>query len=796
MTWPAAIAPYGFTTGRVHSIAFGPTGQMYLASAGGGVWRRVALAWTPLTDFAPTLLARSIAIAPNNPNVIYVGTGDLQSEPSWSGAGILKSTDGGATWTHIVGPFLDQVPSNGGFLGLNAGGARIPAIAVHPTNPNVVLASVSLDPNDATTSGVYRSSDGGFNWTPVLIGNQAGSVFFDPSAGNIAWAALGSVVTSSRAGVFRSTDGGLTWSPAMGTPAAALPAANIGKISLDIARSRPSTLYVGISDASSFANLLGFYKTTDGGATWTRLTATPDYCASWCVIWNEVAVHPTDPDVVFVGGSSNPIHRTLDGGATWAPASGLAPLRVHDDVWDFAVSPSGDTVFVGTDGGIYASTTFRNPVPTWESYNDGLSITHIYPGFDVDSARRDFVVIGTQDNACQFFNGSLVWGMVGCSEGSHLVYDGGANAAYDAGITMPWNSTGYYGFLNSDAGLSPTERRSFFHAPIAIDRSNPAVQYTGRQRVYQTRNRQGSWSAISPDLTAPFGYVTAVEVAAHDPRIVCAGTSNGRVWCTRDAHRVSPVWVDRSAPAGLPPRYVSDIRIHKFKEYIIAVTYSGYRNVGTDSGGHVYLSSDFGATWRNVTGNLPNAPVNGIAFDEYDSDEPMYVATDAGMFRTRDRGATWARVGAGLPRGVATDVHLHYASRTLYAGLFARGMWRLTVPVISAAAPAAIALDNWRMRFRATAGASNPAPQSFTVINAPSGIWGTTPMAWTATATTASGGAWLTVSPSSGVDYWVMTVSVDARGLAPGRYNGTVRIAAASATNSPQELLVTLEVVP
>ena len=252
--------------------------------------------WTPLTDDQPSLATGSIALAPSSPDIVYVGTGEQNnSGDSYYGAGILKSTDGGSTWTQLANPFVGPFSTSR----VNGGGARIGAIAVHPSNPNVVLAAIDKTP--ASTAGIYRSADGGATWTQVLPGAVGTDVVFNPADGSIVYAALGSAGGSTLNGVYKSVDTGATWTPAAGAAPAALPATNVGRISLAMAPSSPDTIFAGIQNSASSA-LLGLYKTTDGGQSWNRLITAPDYCNPQCSYNNVIRVDPANPNVVVAVG--------------------------------------------------------------------------------------------------------------------------------------------------------------------------------------------------------------------------------------------------------------------------------------------------------------------------------------------------------------------------------------------------------------------------------------------------------------------------------------------------------------
>jgi BNR/Asp-box repeat. len=787
--WPDGY-PWRESTGRIRSIAVDSNGTVYIGAAVGGVWKRVGSTWVPLTDDQPSLASGAIAIDPSHPNTIYVGTGEASAQPMYYGHGILKSTDSGTTWTNIIGPFLDPIESQGGVSGgVVDGGARFPALAVSPTDSSVLLAAVQMHAASLAESGIYRSPDAGLSWAKVLAGDVGTSLVFDPTDGNIVYAALGSLLYSSAKGIYKSANAGRTWSLLTGTAPNALPTENLGQIRLAISRSSPRTLYAGISSFTDIGHLLGLYKTTDAGANWTRLSAAPDYCATFCDNVNEVAVHPRDPNIVLVGGVDPAVYRSLDGGTHWDPISSLPPGTLHVDVRAFAFSPDGSTVYAANDGGIAASTTIAT-TGAWNWMNDNLAITQFYGGFDVDPSNRDHVFAGTQDNGFQVCSGSLTWGIVTGGEGGNVLYDDAADTVYLAGARLPF-MFGNYAAQSTRTGISAGEPASPL-PPLAMNHSSPAIQYTATNRVYRTSNSQGLWTPISPALSAS-GYVTALAIANHNPDVVCAGTSDGRVWCTENASAASPAWVEHSA--GLPSRYVTQVAVNGFKEYVIGVAFSGFSGVGGDTLGHVFYFTSGATTWTDISSNLPNSPANALVIDDTD-DNQLYAGMDAGVFRTLDRGATWAPLARGLPHTVVSGLYLHQPTRTLFAGTMGRSMWRLSVAasVIADAPTATIGLRPWEVHFKVTRGGDNPQPQPLAVLDVLSSIKGAIPLKWTATASTAFGGSWLTVTPSSGTGDGKISVGVNTKGLAAGLYNGIVRIDDPSSTNGPLDVAVVLAV--
>jgi len=288
--------------GRVSALAVNPgdPSVVYAGAAQGGIWKTTTAGstWSPLTDRQASLAIGSVALDPTNSNTIYVGTGEENfAGDSYYGAGILKSTNGGTTWTHLCGPFCGPVGQDG-FYG---GGARIGALAVSPANNQVILAAVALLFKD----GIYRSADGGKTWTQVLSGNPGTAVLFDSVNGNTAYAALGNSFPGGTESVFKSTDGGQTWSAANGSGANVLPIANAGRIVLAMDPSHTATLYAGIANVST-GSLLGLFKSTDGAGNWTQLTSTPDYCTPQCWYDHTIAVDPANSSVIYAGGPSPP----------------------------------------------------------------------------------------------------------------------------------------------------------------------------------------------------------------------------------------------------------------------------------------------------------------------------------------------------------------------------------------------------------------------------------------------------------------------------------------------------------
>jgi hypothetical protein len=739
------------TSGRVTAIAVDPTdvsGQtVYIGGAAGGVWKTIdgGTHWASLTDSQPSLAVGSIAIDPNNHLTIYVGTGeDDFNLDGYYGAGILKSTDGGSTWTQLGASIFagSQSPF--------AGGAQIGAIAVQPGNPLVVLAAVDFFDGNDPKGGVYQSLDGGTTWHQPAAGAQGsagtGVVFESTSVasatGATAWAALGDIFpgAGSSNGIWKSTDSGAHWT----LQAGGLPTTNVGRITLGYAPSTASltaTVYAAIGDASTPASrdLLGLFKTVNGGTTWSPVTGpavSGGFCAHQCYYDMAIGVHPTNPSVVVVGGGAGPdnftsLFETTNGGATWTgtgtddfsgPNGGVHP---HVDTHAIVFTPQGTTLrlYLGNDGGMWRT---DNPSPggvspTWVDLNTQLAITQFYPGPSAGIGDENYGFGGTQDNDTELFSGTLDWtGVQACGDGGFTAIDSQTpttvyttcapgsgpglvaksvfNGAVLAGPTPS--------FVAADNGIAGSGDQSEFIPPLTIDDNNPTTLYYGTCRIWQTFDGAANWTAITGDLAsgtntlgAPCsgaGNITTMDVPQKTSSIVFAGTSNGKVWSTTNAF----TWAEIDNGL-LPARHVTAVRGKRGDTTgtIAYVTFSGFGScAGCDGKGHIFKTINGGTAWTDISGDLPDAPVNDIIV--YHQGTPtfdaLYIATDVGVFSCENPEATtntcsnWTVIGDGLPNSPILGLAMRRQSRILRAATHGRSMWQIQLTDVQPPAVASL----------------------------------------------------------------------------------------------------------
>jgi uncharacterized repeat protein (TIGR01451 family) len=650
---------WGHNSGRVSAFAVDPTNSLtaYLGAADGGVWKTTdgGTSWSAKTDQQPSLSSGAIAIAPSNPSIIYYGTGEEDfSGDSYSGAGILKSTDGGSTWSQLAGPFV---------------GSYVGSLAVNPTNSNIVLAAVEF-------GGIYRSADGGVTWTKVLAGTAGTKVAFDP-AGSTAYAAMGWIFGAAENGIYESVDGGITWSSANGgcirLRCGLLPVANAGRITFAMAASSPSTLYAVLQDKNNIGGFLGVYKTTNGGSFWFRLGSAPaDFCTN-CWYNLALAVAPNNANVVF-GGGSGKIYRSLDGGSTW----GDVTLGTHPDLHALAFDNTGATLYIGNDGGVWKST---NPAGSfgWTNLNGTLADLQYYTGLSIQASNASIGFAGTQDNSLEKYTGALLWTSVTCGDGGYSAIDFAAPSTVYADceqISVQKSTSSGASWVSAQNGIN-TADRVIWIPPLVMDPSQALTLYFGTYRVYQTTNGASSWAAISPDLTSGSD-ISTIAVHPVNSSTVWSGSSDGKVYVTTNASAgIGAVWTDRSA--GLPVRFVSRIAGDPHNSTTAYVALAGFLS------GHIFKTVNNGVTWTNINGNLPDIPVNDLIVDPVLA-KTLYVATDIGVFQTSNGGTTWSVLGVGtfgigLPRSFVLGLGLHNGTRTLRAATHGRSMWDIHLPI-------------------------------------------------------------------------------------------------------------------
>lgn len=735
-------------SGRVTAMAVDPSdtsgNTVYLGGAQGGVWKTTdgGTNWAPLTDNQPSLAVGSIVLDPVSPQTVYVGTGEENfGSDSYYGVGILKSTNGSGSWSNIgataFGVTEPECTGSTDGIASVCGGLRIGGLAaVNQSGTTALLAAVQgALPNSA---GVYLSTNGGLNWTRKLTGIGDSVVW---GSSSVAYASMDGSGTGSPVGVYVSMNSGSTFNLVAGnsTLLTVPQGQSAGRIVLAVDPTNAATVYASVEGSGAgTSQLAGLYKSTDSGATWLKLNV-PDYCgggqvingilenSDQCFYDNVVAVNPANPSVIFAGGSGFPnpsfLVKSTDGGTTW----NVVETNIHADQHAMAFVPNGASVgklYVGNDGGAYSTTdTGTGTSVNWTELNTTLGITQFYSYFSIDPDNSQLTYAGTQDNGTQRFSGDMFWDEMTCGDGSSTVIDrnSGRIFANCTDVDVRESDDGSPGSFNGSdgsevSGISPSDTVAFI-PPMIGDNSSPQNLYFGTNTIYRAPSSVSLlWTNIHPSGpltnggTDSFTNIISNMDISPDNTTMYVVTGDGRVWKATGLPN-SPVFTNVTnglSPAG---NFITSVRISPSDNNTAYISLAGFNSPKQ----HIFKST--GGAWVDISGNLPNTPVNDLVLDP-DLPGVIYAATDTGVYSATDNGTStvWSTLTTTLPRVAVLGLRLHRDSRTLRAATHGRGMWDLYVPICTANAPCAL-LSSTTLNFGALGVGTSSAPQSVTVTN-------------------------------------------------------------------------------
>ena len=625
-----------YISGRTNAIAFHPSDPniIYIGAAGGGVWKTTngGTAWQALTDNLTSTACGTVAVDPNNPNTVYFGTGELNfSRDSYYGDGAYQSTDGGTSWTKIASIAI---------------GSKLSQIAIDPTNSNTVYA--------AGSSGVYKSTNAGASWSSMSSGNNANCILVDPINSQILYITTGGYGPNA---IKKSTDGGASWT----TLTNGLPPAGTSRTQLAMAPSNSSILYASITNGSGYG-LLGLYRTTDGGATWTLQNSATNYLGGQGWYDNAVTVNPTNPDFVVVGGLD--IYTSSNAGATLTQrtnwSTGTSSNMAHADV--HALAYNGSILYCGSDGGVYKST---NNGSSWTDLNATLS-TLQYQSADYDPTNPLKLYGGSQDNDLEnSTDGGITWIQRTTGDGGYSIVD-------------PVNTNYVYGqYVNgslkrsSNSGVNYSEIHpngsagGLFYNPFEMAPGDHNTIVYGQADLWKTTSAQSAtslsgWTQIASTATIG-GSISAIGISHSDINKIYVGTSGGKILSTANN---GGSW---STAIAFP--YVSDFAVDPANDNICYAAFTGFT-----SSMHVYKTTNAGSTWFSITNNLPNIPVNTIVLVPT-SPRSLYIGTDLGVYQSTDDGASWNSFNSGFPTVAVFDLKYKDGPQILLAATHGRGCW-------------------------------------------------------------------------------------------------------------------------
>jgi photosystem II stability/assembly factor-like uncharacterized protein len=685
--------------GRVSSIAVHPAQPwtIYAGLGTGGIMKSTdnGVTWSGIFEREAVASIGDVAIAPSDPNIVWVGTGEAngRNSSSW-GNGVYRSADGGGRWTHLG---LDDTQT-------------ISRVVVHPSDPNTawVAAMGHLWGHNAQR-GVFRTTDGGRTWTPSLqLDDRTGctDLVIDPSNPQVLYAAMyhrlrrpwSFVSGGGQGGIYKSADGGRSWSRLTnGLPA------ETGRIGLDVHRDNPRIVYAVIeSDAggsSSIDDFLsragGVFRSDDAGATWTRVNP----LAPRAFYFSQIRVDPKDAQRVYVLGFL--LHVSDDGGRTFRDDGAKAVHVDHHALW---IDPAdSNRLLLGNDGGLYAS---YNRSGTWDFFNN-MAVGEFYRiAVDMSTPYRiggelqdNFSWIGTSATRSPDGIGLADWRSLGGGDGFSVIFD-----PTDRDIVYAESQEAYAFRLNLRTGqrrsIRPMQKeggpafRFHWNAPLILSPQDPTVLFLGGNVVFRLTERGDRWRSISPDLSTQdpsriltvgsgaenYGTVYTLAASARQPGLLWAGTDDGRLWLTDDAMAETPRWTDLTAGLVKADKRVGGLWIsrieaspHDADTAFVAVdghTSDLFAPLG-------FMTTARGRTWTSITGDLPDGGPVKVVRQDVRNPSLLFAGTEFGLFASFDRGARWTKLDAGLPTVAVDDLVIHPRDFDLVIGTHGRSIYVL-----------------------------------------------------------------------------------------------------------------------
>ncbi len=636
--------PKGGGNGRINCIQMHPNlpNLIWAGSAAGGAWKSTdyGQTWKTTCDDLFSMGVSDIAMPWNNPNIVYLATGDDDAGTTYT-IGVVKSTDGGLTWNPT------------GLTWTTSQNQQIYRLLADPKAAGKLYAATSQGLHVTTDAGVTWSKKSNLNFRDLEQRSDNPLIMIGCTGSEI----------------HRSTDGGNTWTKIT----TSIPT-TIGRISLAISPANQEYMYALCSDNSKGSGFGGLYRSVDGGKTWVRRSNTPnilshsvDGSGTGGQGWYDLTIGCSykQPNHIVIGGVN--IWRSTDGGTTWEISAHWYGANgkpyVHADIHDLDYLPNSDkTIIAGTDGGVSSSS---NNGLTWTDNSDGLAITQYYHVATAQALNPSYIG-GAQDNGTTRF-ASNSWTQILGGDGmkclinpndSKIIY----GAIQNGYLNRSTNSgTNFNGVLNPDI----TKETGRWVTPYVFNPKNPTIMYAGFRNIWKSTQggAQGTWTKIS-SFTNTASTIKLIAVSPANPDIIIA--MNDQVaYESKDA---GETWNTKAFP-GVNVGNITSYEFSHDDENIAWLTIGGF------GASRVFKTTNGGTTWSDISGNLPRIPTN-IIVHEKGSPERLYVGTDIGVYYRDTTTNTWVDFSEGLPNTIVRDLQINYTAKTLMAGTYGRGLWK------------------------------------------------------------------------------------------------------------------------
>ena len=674
-TWsligPTTQIPTGGGAGRIQFVRFMP-GNNNIIFAGapvGGLWKSIdgGATWSTNTDDLAVIGCSDLAIDPTNTNIMYLATGDHDAGDTYS-AGLLKSTDGGATWNAT------------GLSYAVSSRLTVARIIINPTNTNILIA-VTNGYYGGVSGGIFRSTNGGTNWTQVgLTGNYEDAEFKpgDPS-----------VVYACTNRIYKSTDGGLNFSLVSSIPSGS------DRMKIAVTAANPNYVYA-VTNNTSDSGLQGFYQSTNSGTSFTTMNTTYDILGfntngtgGGGQGWYDLAIDasPIDANAVVVGG----IHtfKSSNGGSTWAihGAGYGINAKIHPDVHEVVFAPGTSNCFIGCDGGIFKTT---NNGSTFSDLSDGLQIAQAYR-IGCSATNANLTMSGWQDNGTNRCS-SGAWEEVLGGDGMETIISWASSQTmygelYYGEIYKSTNGGNTFGnnpIVNSGGTAGTVNEDGEWVTPYVQDPVNSSTLYVGKSKVYKSTNSGTSWTALGA-VTAGSGGIKSLTVAPSNTSYIYCAKSDRFFVSTNGG----TAFTDRTAGLPVTSGDITYIAVSNTDPNKVWVSISGY-----SAANKVMFSSNAGQNWSNISTGLPNVPANCVVYVNGSSANSIYCGTDIGVFYRDDNTGTWIVYSDALPNVVIDELEIQYGSGKIRAATYGRGIWECDLYAASLSAPTAAFISN------------------------------------------------------------------------------------------------------